>query len=160
MPSKLALSGIGRLADGLDVAVANVAAAASAACYDAPRLAPASILVVDDDPDLRELVSSRLWRAGYAITTAPDGDSALAAIAAEKPDLVVLDVMMPGRSGLDVCRELRADPGTADLPILILTARTHTAFVVEGFAAGANHYMTKPFSPRELVDRVQALLTR
>jgi DNA-binding response OmpR family regulator len=117
-----------------------------------------NILVVDDDPDLRELVGMKLWHSGFTVSIAGNGDEALAAIADLQPDLVVLDVMMPGTDGLAVCRQLRDDPQTAALPVIMLTARSHAAFVLEGFAAGATSYLTKPFSPRELVAEIESLL--
>ena len=116
------------------------------------------VLVVDDDSDLRSLVAYRLTRSGFSVTEAADGPSALDAARAEPPHLVVLDVMMPGRSGLDVCRELRADPRTAHVPVMLLTAVTNDAYVAMGFGAGAAHYMTKPFSPSALVAKARALV--
>jgi DNA-binding response OmpR family regulator len=119
---------------------------------------PPSVLVVDDDPDLRELVAMKLIYAGFAVATADTGDGALAAVAEHSPDLIVLEAMMPGTDGLAVCRRLRDDPATATLPIIMLTARSHAALVLEGFAAGATSYLTKPFSPRELVEEIESLL--
>jgi DNA-binding response OmpR family regulator len=125
--------------------------------YEADVARP-TILVVDDDPDLRELVGMRLWHSGFSVTIARNGDDAVAALAEQLPDLIVLDVPMPGTDGLALCRQLREDPATADLPVIMLTARSHPAFVLEGFAAGATSYLTKPFSPRELVAEVESLL--
>ena len=118
------------------------------------------LLLAEDDPDIRELISFRLSAAGHAVTAVEDGPSALDAAADAVPDLVLLDVMMPGLSGIDVCRALRARPETAALPVILLTARSQEADVQAGFRAGADDYMTKPFSPRELVSRIDALLAR
>ena len=118
------------------------------------------LLLAEDDPDIRELISFRLSTAGHAVTAVEDGPSALDAAADAVPDLVLLDVMMPGLSGIDVCRALRARPETAALPVILLTARSQEADVQAGFRAGADDYMTKPFSPRELVSRIDALLAR
>jgi DNA-binding response OmpR family regulator len=118
------------------------------------------ILVADDDRDIRDLVSFRLQREGYRTVTAEDGVQALDGVRAETPDLVVLDVMMPGLSGLDVTAALRADARYASLPIILLTARVQESDVALGFDSGADDYMIKPFSPRELVSRVQAVLAR
>lgn len=119
-----------------------------------------NLLIAEDDPDIRELISFRLSAAGHAVTAVEDGPSALDAAADALPDLVLLDVMMPGLSGIDVCRALRAQSETADLPVILLTARSQEADVQAGFRAGADDYMTKPFSPRELVSRINALLAR
>ena len=119
-----------------------------------------AILIADDDADIRDLVAFKLEQAGFDVTAVDNGLSALAAAAAEPPDLVVLDVMMPGMSGIDVCRALRADPLTNGLPIILLTARAQEGDVEVGFGAGADDYVVKPFSPRELVSRVEAVLGR
>jgi DNA-binding response OmpR family regulator len=119
-----------------------------------------NLLIAEDDPDIRELISFRLTAAGHSVTAVEDGPSALDAAGQVAPDLVLLDVMMPGLSGIDVCRALRARPESADLPVILLTARSQEADVQAGFRAGADDYMTKPFSPRELVSRINALLAR
>ena len=119
-----------------------------------------NLLIAEDDPDIRELITFRLTAAGHAVTAVEDGPSALDAAGQATPDLVLLDVMMPGLSGVDVCRALRGRPETADLPVILLTARSQEADVQAGFRAGADDYMTKPFSPRELVSRIDALLAR
>jgi len=119
-----------------------------------------TVLVADDDLDIRELVAFKLAQAGYEVRSAPDGVAALGAARAGGVDLVVLDLMMPGLSGLDVCAELRREPATAELPVIMLTARAQDQDVATGFAAGADDYVVKPFSPRELVSRVQAVLGR
>ena len=119
-----------------------------------------TILVADDDMDIRDLVAFKLEQAGFDVTAVDNGLAALTAARLEPPDLVVLDVMMPGMSGIDVCRELRNDRSTAGLPIILLTARAQEGDVEVGFGAGADDYIVKPFSPRELVTRVEAVLAR
>ena len=121
---------------------------------------PRTVLVADDDEDILQLVSFRLERAGYTVVTAADGQQALAAARRHQPDLAVLDVMMPGLNGYEVTRQLRADPATAAIPVILLTARVQEADVSRGFEAGADDYLRKPFSPQELRSRVQALLSR
>ncbi|WP_461022603.1 response regulator transcription factor [Thalassiella azotivora] len=118
------------------------------------------VLVADDDRDIRELVAFRLEAAGFEVEQAEDGAQALERLRRSPPDLAVLDVMMPGLSGMDVTRQLRADPVTAHVPVILLTARAQEADVEAGFAAGVDDYVVKPFSPRELVSRVQAVLAR
>jgi DNA-binding response OmpR family regulator len=121
---------------------------------------PRTVLVADDDEDILQLVSFRLERAGYKVVTAADGQQALAAAREHQPDLAVLDVMMPGLNGYEVTRQLRADPATAAIPVILLTARVQEADVSRGFEAGADDYLRKPFSPQELRSRVQAILAR
>jgi DNA-binding response OmpR family regulator len=120
----------------------------------------ARILVADDDVDIRELVEFKLSTMGHDIVAVGDGAAAIDACMAEKPDLAVLDVMMPGVSGLDAIRAIRAEPALSDLPVILLTARAQESDVETGFDSGADDYITKPFSPRELASRVQALLSR
>ena len=119
-----------------------------------------TVLVADDDEDILQLVSFRLERAGYNVITASDGQQAIAAAREHRPDLAVLDVMMPGMNGYDVTRALRADAVTAEIPVILLTARVQEADVSRGFEAGADDYLRKPFSPQELRSRVQAILAR
>jgi DNA-binding response OmpR family regulator len=119
-----------------------------------------AVLIADDDPDIRDLVAFKLEQAGHDVTTVDNGLAALSAAQERPPDLVVLDVMMPGMSGIDVCRQLRGEPATAALPIILLTARAQEGDVEVGFGAGADDYVVKPFSPRELVSRVEAVLAR
>ena len=120
----------------------------------------ASILLVEDDPDISELVSLRLQMSGYDVHAEFDGEAGLAAARELKPDLVVLDWMMPRLTGIEVCQALRGDPDTADLPVIMLTAKAQEADVQRGFAAGADDYVSKPFSPPELASRVDAVLAR
>lgn len=118
------------------------------------------VLAADDDPLIRELIQFRLERSGYAVVTAADGTEALRIARERLPALAVLDVMMPGLSGYEVTRALRADEKTKAMPVILLTARAQEADVAQGFDAGADDYMTKPFSPQELRARVQAILGR
>jgi two-component system alkaline phosphatase synthesis response regulator PhoP len=120
-----------------------------------------TILVVDDEPHIVEVVRDYLKQAGYRVLTARDGQAALTLAHHERPDLVVLDLMLPGGlDGLDVCRRLRQDPGLAEVPIIMLTARTEETDKLIGLELGADDYVTKPFSPREVVARVRAVLRR
>ena len=118
------------------------------------------ILVVEDDTDICELIAFRLVRMGHEVVTEHDGEGGLAAARSELPDLVVLDWMMPRLTGLEVCVALRDDPQLARVPIILLTSNAQEADVQRGFAAGADDYIVKPFSPRELASRVDALLDR
>ena len=120
----------------------------------------ARILVADDDVDIRELVEFKLSTMGHDIVAVSDGAAAIDACRQERPDLAILDVMMPGVSGLEAVRAIRSDPALADLPVILLTARAQESDVETGFDSGADDYVTKPFSPRELGSRVQALLAR
>jgi two-component system alkaline phosphatase synthesis response regulator PhoP len=120
-----------------------------------------TILIVDDEPQIVELVSDYLKQAGYRALTARDGQTALTLARHERPDLIVLDLMLPGgMDGLEVCRRLRRDPVSADVPIIMLTARTEETDRLIGLELGADDYVTKPFSPREVVARVRAVLRR
>jgi DNA-binding response OmpR family regulator len=119
-----------------------------------------TVLVADDDPDIRELVVFKLEQAGYTVHAVGDGEAALAATMALTPDLILLDVMMPGLNGFEVCRRLRANQNTATTPVIMLTARAQEADVESGFAVGADDYIVKPFSPRELLTRVNNVLAR
>jgi len=118
----------------------------------------ARILVADDDVDIRELVEFKLSTLGHDVVAVGDGAAAVEACRSERPDLAVLDVMMPGVSGLEAIRAIRAIPELADLPVILLTARAQESDVETGFDSGADDYVTKPFSPRELAERVEALL--
>jgi two-component system, OmpR family, phosphate regulon response regulator PhoB len=118
------------------------------------------VLVADDDADIRDLVAFKLEQAGLEVVAVEDGQAALEQARSRLPALAVLDVSMPGLSGIDVCRMIRADPATAGMLVIMLTARVQEQDVEGGFSAGADDYVTKPFSPRELVSRIQALLSR
>jgi DNA-binding response OmpR family regulator len=118
---------------------------------------PRHVLVVEDDPVINQAVADRLKAEGYTLTQAYDGPGAVAAYARHEPDLVVLDVMLPGYDGLEVCRRIQAD---RPVPVLMLTARVDEADILVGLGMGADDYLTKPFRMRELVARVAALLRR
>jgi len=118
------------------------------------------ILVVEDDPDIRELVRYNLEQAGFRVVEAEGGDAALRQVRAEQPALVILDLMLPEGNGLEICRILRGERATASLPIVMLTAKAAEVDRVLGLEFGADDYVTKPFSPRELVARVRAVLRR
>ena len=118
------------------------------------------ILVVDDEPDLLELVRVNLSQAGFEVDTAETGRQALERARRSAPDLLILDLMLPDLSGTEVCRHLRADPALGEVPIIMLTARADEVDRVVGLEIGGDDYDTKPFSPRELVARVRALLRR
>src|SRR3954469_3352799 len=123
-------------------------------------MATRTILVVDDEPGIVAIARDYLDRAGFRVITAGDGAAALRLARAERPSLLVLDLMLPGMDGLDVARALREDPATHMLPIIMLTARVEETDRLVGLELGADDYVTKPFSPRELVARVRAVLRR
>ena len=118
------------------------------------------VLVVDDEPDIVALVAYHLAKSGYSVSTATSGPEGLAAARREKPSIVVLDLMLPGLSGLEVMEELRGDPATSRIAVLMLTARREETDRIKGLTMGADDYLTKPFSPQELVLRVAAILRR
>jgi DNA-binding response OmpR family regulator len=116
------------------------------------------VLIADDEPNIVISLEFLMKREGHRVSIARDGDAALAAIRAERPDLVLLDVMMPGRSGFDVCQAVRADETLAAVKILMLSAKGRDTDLAKGTALGADAYMTKPFSTRELADKVREML--
>ena len=118
------------------------------------------ILVADDEPDVLNLVSANLRAAGFEVLKAEDGSSALACARSQSPQLLVLDLMLPGMSGLEICRSLKADPVTSGIPIIMLTAKAEEVDRIVGLELGADDYVTKPFSPRELVLRIKSVLRR
>ena len=118
------------------------------------------VLVVDDEPDIVALVAYHLAKAGFRVSTASNGDDAVDEARKERPSLVVLDLMLPGMSGFDVLEAIRRDPSTRDVAVLMLTARKDEVDRVKGLSLGADDYLTKPFSPAELVLRVKAILRR
>lgn len=118
------------------------------------------ILVVEDDRDIAELVGRYLEKAGFAVELLPSGRDAIAALAARPPDVLVLDLMLPGVDGLEICRAARSNPRTANIPIIMVTARAEESERIAGLENGADDYLAKPFSPNELVARVRALLRR
>ena len=119
---------------------------------------PARILVVDDNPANLEIMEARLARQGYEVITARNGDEALVAARAQTPDLILLDVMMPGKDGIQVCRELKADPGLPFMPIILVTAKADPDDIVAGLDAGGDEYITKPVDHAALVARVRSIL--
>jgi DNA-binding response OmpR family regulator len=121
---------------------------------------PKTVLVIDDEPELVKLLDYNLTKAGYLVLSARDGEAGLAAARKHAPDVIVLDVMMPGLDGWEVCKRLRQEPATAGIPLLMLTAKAEEADRVLGLELGADDYLTKPFGVRELVARVKALLRR
>jgi phosphate regulon transcriptional regulator PhoB len=123
-------------------------------------MASQSILVVEDEPDIRKLVQYNLAQERFKVLEAEDGEQALKILQREKPNLIILDLMLPGLSGLELCKLLRERPQTAQLPILMLTAKAGEADKVLGLEIGADDYLTKPFSPREMIARVRAILRR
>jgi phosphate regulon transcriptional regulator PhoB len=124
------------------------------------NMAAKKILVVEDEPDIAELISYNLGKEGFDAATALDGEQALARISRENFDLIILDLMLPGIQGTDLCRILRNTPKTKTLPIIMLTAKSEEIDKILGLEMGADDYITKPFSPRELVARMRAVLRR
>lgn len=120
----------------------------------------AKILVVDDERDIIELVSYNLEKEGFKVIAASDGEKALELVSSEEPEIIILDLMLPGIDGLDVCRELKRNDQTTSIPIIMLTAKGEESDIVIGLELGADDYITKPFSPRILVARVKAVLRR
>ena len=123
-------------------------------------LGAAKLLLVEDDPALLELLDYRFRNEGYEVRATPDGDEALMLASEETPDLVILDWMIEGTSGIEVCRRLRRDKATSHVPIIMLTAREAEDDRIRGLDTGADDYLTKPFSPRELMARVAAVMRR
>lgn len=118
------------------------------------------ILVIEDEQDIRELIRYNLAREGYRTTCVSSGEEGLRKVKADRPDLIVLDLMLPGLDGLSVCRELKTDPATRNLPVVMLTAKTDEADMVAGLELGADDYIPKPFSARVLLARIRAVLRR
>jgi len=123
-------------------------------------MAKGRILVIDDEKDLIELVCYNLEKEGFMVTGAQDGEQGLAAARQELPDVVIIDYMLPGIDGLEVCRSLRSDNRTASIPLIMLTAKSAESDRILGLELGADDYVTKPFSPRELAARIKALIRR
>jgi len=121
---------------------------------------PELVMVIEDEKEIRELIRYNLEREGFHVYAAADGEEGLRRLNASRPDAVVLDLMLPGRNGLEVLREVRGSPATRNLPVMVLTARSAEMDRLLGFENGADDYLTKPFSPRELVARLHALLRR
>jgi two-component system phosphate regulon response regulator PhoB len=117
-------------------------------------------LIAEDDRDIRELVTAKLTAAGYRVLACSNGSAALAATQEHQPDVALLDVMMPGISGIEIVTQLRKDPRTSSIPVILLTAKSQEFDIDSGYAVGAADYVVKPFSPRDLVNRVNAVLGR
>lgn len=118
------------------------------------------IFIVEDDRDIRELLKYNLEKEGYSVAMEADGNKALQKLKSKKPDLVVLDLMLPGRDGLSICREIRSDEDLKSMPVIMLTAKSEEVDIVTGLEVGADDYITKPFSPRVLIARIRAALRR
>jgi DNA-binding response OmpR family regulator len=121
-------------------------------------MADSTVLVVDDDPVILKLLEVNFEMEGFTVVTARDGEEGIEVARAEQPDLIVSDIMMPKKSGLELVTELKSDPSTSDIPIILLSAKAQNADVRSGMDAGADDYVTKPFEPLDLVDRVNRLL--
>lgn len=119
-----------------------------------------NVLVVDDEPDILELISYNLKREGYSVTAVATGEAAIEALRRLRPDLVVLDLMLPGVNGLEVCRRIKTDPKLSGIPVVMLTARSEDTDIIEGLETGADDYITKPFNPKVLMARVRSALRR
>ncbi len=119
-----------------------------------------TVLVVDDEPDILELISYNLEKEGYSVTTVQTGEDALHSVRTNRPDVIILDLMLPGVDGVDVCRKIKRDPESRSIPVLMLTARTEDSDIVAGLEVGADDYITKPFSPKVLAARVRTALRR
>ncbi len=125
-----------------------------------PALSPAKVLIVDDEPNILLSLQFLMKKAGYAVRTAKDGEEALAEIAREMPDIVLLDVMMPKLDGFSVCQRIKSDPALAGVRVVMLTARGRDVEREKGLSLGADDYITKPFSTKDAIDRVATLLAR
>ena len=119
-----------------------------------------SVVVVEDEPDIVEVVSYNLRREGYTVRSKNRGDEGLNLIRNQPPDIVILDLMLPGLDGLSICQQLKSDPSTREIPIIIISAKGEESDVVIGLEMGADDYLAKPFSPRELLARIKAVLRR
>ncbi len=122
------------------------------------RVAKGRILVVDDEIYIVHILDFSLGMEGYEVVTALDGEQALEKVAQQKPDLIVLDIMMPKLDGYETCKALKSKPETKDIPVILLSAKGRNVDQKTGFEVGADDYLTKPFSPRKLVDRINAIL--
>ena len=123
-------------------------------------MAKPKILVIEDEPDLLEVIQYNLEREGHKVIACRNGETGLSRIRTDDPDLVILDLMLPGMDGLEVCRQVKADPVTKAIPVIMVTAKGEESDVVLGLGIGADDYLTKPFSPKELVARVKVVLRR
>jgi len=123
-------------------------------------VAQKQILIIEDEEDVLELERYNLTREGFAVVAASRGDEGLKAVALKRPDLIILDLMLPGINGLEVCRRLKSDPLTADIPIIMVTAKGEEADIIVGLELGADDYVSKPFSIKILISRIRAVLRR
>jgi two-component system alkaline phosphatase synthesis response regulator PhoP len=123
-------------------------------------VSPTKIIVIEDETDILEVISYNLSREGFKVITATDGKDGLRKIIDQSPDLVILDLMLPGVDGIDLCRRIKADPLTRRIPVVMVTAKGEESDVVLGLGVGADDYISKPFSPKELIARVKAVLRR
>lgn len=119
-----------------------------------------SIVLIEDEPDIQEIIAYNLQREGYQVNGALSGEEGLRLITQKKPDLILLDLMLPGIDGLEVCRQVRANPQVCDIPIIMVSAKGEESDVVLGLGLGADDYVAKPFSPKELIARVKAVIRR
>ena len=119
-----------------------------------------TVFVIEDEPDILEVIEYNLAREGFDVKTAADGEAGLHAVRRQPPDLVLLDLMLPGLDGIEICRRLKAEPETRGIPVVMVTAKGEESEIVLGLGIGADDYITKPFSPKELVARVKAVLRR
>jgi two-component system alkaline phosphatase synthesis response regulator PhoP len=127
---------------------------------NAAKTSKKSILIVEDDEDIQQLVGYNLIKAGFQVEYADSGEEALGKIKKQYPDLILIDIMLPGMDGIEVCKVLRTENETAEIPIIMLTAKGEETDIVEGFELGADDYITKPFSPKILLSRIKAVLRR
>lgn len=118
------------------------------------------VVVIEDEPDIREVIEHNLTREGYNVRSTRDGEDGLGLVKKEAPDLVLLDLMLPGLDGIEVCRRLKSDPLTRTIPVVMVTAKGEESDIVLGLGMGADDYVSKPFSPKELIARVKAVLRR
>ncbi len=123
-------------------------------------MAEYKILVVEDEADIIDLITYNLKQEGYKIISTSSGETALDIVKADNPDLILLDIMLPGLNGIDVCREIKSDTETSHIPIIMLTARNEDIDIITGLEVGADDYITKPFSPRVLIARIRAMFRR
>ena len=123
-------------------------------------MAKPKILVIEDEPDILEVITYNLEREGHKVISCRNGEQGLSQIRTDNPDLVILDLMLPGMDGVDVCQQVKSDPVTRSIPIIMVTAKSEESDVVLGLGIGADDYIAKPFSPRELVARVKVVLRR
>ena len=123
-------------------------------------MAKPKILVIEDEPDILEVIQYNLEREGHKVVVCRNGEQGLSRIRTDNPDLVILDLMLPGMDGVEVCRQVKADPVTRSIPLIMVTAKSEESDIVLGLGIGADDYITKPFSPRELVARVKVVLRR